>query len=252
MSMGHTDRSSKSIVLDRSGKRLFVIDSFYGRHKVGSVLEFVTQGEDKILSTIKLSNVNNEDNPYVKKMLTIALKLGQCSCFLLQVTLSGCVQRNCGYIIFKDKSKYPVNFYTNDLYDTPIKRIDGPSDNTIKCVRGLLVLKRWTQESITKSQKFLVPTFIVAYNHLMNGVDKFDRVRTTNSCVRKEIIVYMYIFGFTLDSCIQNAYSILSSVITPGTKKMSFINFKRKIYISLISKQFQRNKKIIKNPKNFH
>ena len=85
-----------SIVLDRSGKRLFVMDSFYGRHKVGSVLEFVTQGEAKMLSTIKLSNVNNEDKPYVKKMLAIDSKLGQCSWFLLQVTLSGCVQRNCG------------------------------------------------------------------------------------------------------------------------------------------------------------
>ena len=95
-----------SIVPDRSGKRLFVMDSFYGRHKVGSVLEFVTQGEAKILSTIKLSNVNNEDKPYVKKMLEIASKLGLCSCFLLQVTISGCVQRNCGYIIFKDKRKY--------------------------------------------------------------------------------------------------------------------------------------------------
>ena len=48
-----------SIVPDISGKRLFVMDSFYGRHKVGSLLEFVTQGEAKILSTIKLSNVNN-------------------------------------------------------------------------------------------------------------------------------------------------------------------------------------------------
>ena len=149
-----------SIVPDRSGKRLFVMDSFYGRHKVGSVLEFVTQGEAKILSTIKLSNLNNEDKTYVKKILAISSKLGQFSWFLLQVTLSGCVQRNCGYIIFKDKRKYPVTFYTNDLDDTPIKRIDGPSDHTIKCVRGLLVLKRWTQESITKSQKFLVPNLL--------------------------------------------------------------------------------------------
>ena len=148
--------------------------------------------------------------------------MGQCSWFLLQVTLSGCVQRNCGYIIFKDKIKYPVTFYTNDFADTPIKRIDGPSDHTIKCVRGLLVLKRWTQESITKIQKFLFPTFIVAYNHLMNGVDKFDQVRTTNACVRKEMRVSMSIFGFILDSCIQNSYSILSSVIHPVTKKISF------------------------------
>lgn len=181
-------------------------------------------------------------------MLEISLKLGQCPWFLLQVTLSGCVQRNCGYIIFKDKRKYLVTFYTNDLDDTPIKSIDGPSDHTIKCVHVLLVLKRWTQESITKSQKFLVPTFIVVYNYLMNGVDKFDQVRDTNACVRKEMIVSMSIFGFIIDSCIQNSYSILSSVITPRTKNMSFINFKRKIAISLISKQFQRNKKIIKNP----
>ncbi len=91
------------------------------------------------------------------------------------------------------------------MEDTPIKRIDGPSDHKIKCVRGLLILKRWTQESITKSQKFLVPTFIVAYNHLMNGVDKFDQVRTTNACLQKEFRVSMSIFGFIIDSCIQNA-----------------------------------------------
>ena len=110
------------------------------------------------------------------------------------VILSGYVQRNCGYIIFKDKRKFPVTFYTNDLSDIQIKSIDGPSDHTIKCVNGLLVLKRWTQESITKSQKFLVPSFIVEYNHLMNGVDKFDQVRTKNSCVRKEMRVSMSIF----------------------------------------------------------
>ncbi len=31
----------------RSGKRLFVMDYFYGRNKVGYIIEFVTQGEDK-------------------------------------------------------------------------------------------------------------------------------------------------------------------------------------------------------------
>ena len=156
------------------------------------------------MTTIKFLCINKDDKTYEKKIIKYCSKSHQVTWFLLMVTLHGITQEKCGYIIFKDNRKYPVTFYTNNLACTPTKRYEGPSDHTIKCVHGLLVLKRWTSHSITMYQRFLVPSFIVAYNHLMNGVDTFDQVRGTNSCLRKENRVSTSIFDFVLDSSIQN------------------------------------------------
>ena len=86
----------------------------------------------------------------MKYVLNHIKKLSQGTWFLLWVTVDGVVQKNCGYIVFKDKR--PVLFYTNDLKDTPTKRIQGVTEESVRCVGGLLILKIWTDECTTTSK----------------------------------------------------------------------------------------------------
>ena len=58
-----------------TGKRLFVMDNFYGRNQVGSVLQHVTNGQSKILTTIKFLFINNNDKPYGKRSSNIVKSL---------------------------------------------------------------------------------------------------------------------------------------------------------------------------------
>ena len=192
---------------------------------------------------MKLLFVNSGDKSLVKYVLNHIKKLSQGTWFLLWVTVDGVIQKNCGYIVFKDKR--PVLFYTNDLKETPTKRIQGVNEESVRCVGGLLILKRWTDECTTTSKSFYVPSIIVAYNHLMNVFDIFDQVRTYSACVRKEKRVSMTILDFILDSSLQNAYSILSVIDLEEFKSINFREFKRQVAVSLTG---YKSKKIINNP----
>ncbi len=118
---------------------------------------------------------------------------------------------------------------------------------SIECVWGLTKMKRWTSTCVMKRQVFLVPSIISAYNLYMNGVDKFDQVRSTNSTQRKEQRVSMTIFTFLLDSAIQNAYSILPLIDKTIKKKVEFRHFKREIAKALV-KPFMDLKNIPMTP----
>ncbi len=54
---------------DPSGKRMFVMDSFYGRHKISYVTMIVTKGESRVICTMKLLFVNRSDKSMVKYVL---------------------------------------------------------------------------------------------------------------------------------------------------------------------------------------
>ena len=164
--------------------------------------------------------------------------MSQGTCFLFWVTVDGVIKNNCGYIVFKDKR--PVLFYTNDLKETPTKRIQGVNEESVRCVGGLLILKRWTDECTTTSKLFYVSSIIVDYNNLMNGVDSFDQVRTYSACVRKEKRVSMTILDFILDSSLQNAYSILSVIDLEEFKSINFREFKRQVAVSLTGYKSKR------------
>ena len=79
----------------------------------------------------------------------------------------------------------------------------------------------------------------------MNGVDRFDQVRTYSACVRKEKRVSMTILDFILDSSLQNAYSILSVIDLEKFKSLNFRELKSQVSVSLTG---FRSKKIIMNP----
>lgn len=148
--------------------------------------------------------------------------------------------KNCRYIIWKDKTV--ATFYTNDLKNTPREVVEGISDYTIDCVHGLAVLHRWTGEEVFHRTLFQTPAIIVAYNMFMNGVDRFDQMRTTNITMRREKRVPMSIFTFLVDGAIQNAHSVWNVMNKDPTKYIEFGEFKRRIAESLVTPQLLKIK----------
>ena len=106
--------------------------------------------------------------------------------------------------MYKDKNV--VTFYTNALSDTPSNNIDMGSEYAVKCVRGLESLYRWTSDQSMHRKEFRVPSLIVAYNLMMNGVDRFDQIRATDPTQRREKRVSMSIFTFSLDLSLYNSF----------------------------------------------
>ncbi len=53
------------------------MDSFYGRHKVEDVTKIVTNGEARVICTMKLLFVNSGDKYLVKYVLNHIKKLSQ-------------------------------------------------------------------------------------------------------------------------------------------------------------------------------
>ena len=77
------------------------MDNFYRRHQVGSVLQHVTNGQSKILTTIKFLCINKDDKPYAKKIIKYCSKAHQGTWFLLMVTLHGITQENVGILYLR-------------------------------------------------------------------------------------------------------------------------------------------------------
>jgi hypothetical protein len=92
----------------------------------------------------------------------------------------GNIVERSGFVIFVDKQ--PVIVYTNDLACTMVQTfMESDDENTIKCVHGLVPLRRWTKTESMFCKEFLAPAIFVAYNIFMNGVDRMDQVRVVNA-----------------------------------------------------------------------
>ena len=71
-------------------------------------------------------------------------------------------------LVFMDKQ--PVIVYTNDLACTMTQNcMESDDENTIKCVHGLVPLKRWTKTESMFRTEFLASAIFVAYNIFMKG-----------------------------------------------------------------------------------
>ncbi len=154
----------------------------------------------------------------------------------------------------------PVTFYCNDLKDTPKERIQGETPNSIYCVHGLTTMKRWIKGCFMKKAIFKISSIISAYNMFMNGVDRFDQMRSTNALERKEMRVSMSIFTFIIDASIHNAWVILNKVENDKHKLLKYRAFKCEIsrllcqgYISTksIERPLKKAKVIVKEPTQF-
>lgn len=229
---------------DPSRKRVIVMDNFYTRHVLAKQCSRLSDGEIKIIGTVRFNNIDGPNRPYVKQAMEELRSDSVCkgSWRLVQAfdkasnnSSPPAVASKSGYIVFKDRAI--VTFYTNDLAETPTVPVQGSTEESIRCVHCLAELHRWTGNECIHRTIFHVPAIVVAYNLFMNGVDRFDQLRSTNACVRKESKVTMTLFTFLLDASIQNAFTV-RNVMHPE-KKTTLREFKRVVAQQLVDDYLQ-------------
>ena len=203
-----------------------------------------SDGEIKIISMGWMNNIDEPNRSYIKQALEELYTESVCKGSWLPVqafdkasnsSSPPTVASKSGYIVFKDRAV--VTFYTNDLAETPTVPVQGLTEESIQCVHGLAELHRWTGNECIHRTIFLVPAIVVAYNLFMNGVDRFDQLRSTNACVRKESRVTMTLFTFLLDASIQNAFTVRNAM--HPEKKSTLREFKRVVAQQLVDDYLQ-------------
>lgn len=123
-----------------------------------------------------------------------------------------------GFVIFIDKQ--PVIVYTNDLYQTMSRTfMNSNNKEAIRCVHGLVPLKRWTNQESMFRTEFLAPAIFVAYNIFMNSVDRMYQIRVVNPTRRREKRVSMSIFTWALDIACNNSFALLKNLFPTGNGK---------------------------------
>ena len=166
-----------------------------------------------------------------------------------------CMKSECaGFIVFKDTKT--VVFYTNDLaFDVPFQTPMVYSASTAReqlkmtqCVRGLVNIKRWTDDSYATKTDYKVPVSIALYNMLMNSVDVMDQYRANNMTSRRDCRLSTSLFGLCLDLAVHNAFAVYSAMrMEPveedlvNLRAMTFPEFKREICFQFIQENRDYN-----------
>ncbi|POM75332.1 LOW QUALITY PROTEIN: Hypothetical protein PHPALM_7578 [Phytophthora palmivora] len=242
--------------------RLLVCDNFYTRHNLAKTLATFTDGEMKMLGTVRIAlqekwmaerleaskeRIDNAergswellaalDVPADWEKLQEKHKRTQKS---FQHTFKR-LASNAGYIVFRDKKT--VVFYTNDLAGTPSQDVlPGHSQEAIQLCCGLAPLQRWTGDQVMHRKTFQVPAMIVAYNLFMNGVDRVDQLRSTNPIRRKERHLSISILTWALDLALINAFSLFRKVVGDASARVSLREFKRRVAEKLTERGGKRN-----------
>ncbi|KAG6943184.1 hypothetical protein JG688_00017736 [Phytophthora aleatoria] len=244
--------------------RLLVCDNFYTRHNLAKTLMSFTDGEMRMLGTVRISlqaaafkeridkaergsweliaavdvppgwETLQEKHKRAQKKLPEHMQ----SIYSAPMTIAA----KAGYSVFRDKQT--VLFYTNDLASTPSQRVlSSESPEAIWLCRGLAPLRRWTGDRVMHRKTFQVSAMIVAYNLFMNGVDRVDQLRSTNPIRRKEKRLSISILTWALDLALINAFSLLNKVTGPAAKKVKLREFKQHVAEQLTSVQRARMEK---------
>ena len=237
MQLAHQHKSYK----DPSGERLVVMDNFHTRHPLARQLANATDGEMKVLGTVRFNNIDKLNRPLVKQAVERLGDKEKGDWFLAHAHHADAkgnvkVSSNAGCIIFKDRAI--VVFYSNDLAQTPSAPLVEATDEAIACVHGLASMSRWRGDESFHRSVIKVPSLALACSVFMNGVDRFDQLRSTNAIVRKEKRVSMSLFTFMLDAAVLNAFA-LSKQESPELT-MTARGFKRRIAEALVAPELMK------------
>ncbi|KAK1938774.1 hypothetical protein P3T76_008849 [Phytophthora citrophthora] len=246
---------------DPSSRRLLVSNNFYTRHNLARTLPTFTDGEMEMLGTVRIplqgkwigseldaakSRMDAASRGSWELIAAINVPPGweklqeahkraqkklppqQQTSYTPPITITN----KAGYIVFRDKRT--VVFYTNDLAGTPSQRVlRGDSAEANWLCHGLASLSRWTGDHILHRQTFQVPTSIVAYNLLMNSVDRVDQLRSTNPIRRKEKRLSMSILTWTIDLALINVFALFQKIAGVQASRVKLREFKRRVAESL-------------------
>ena len=200
---------------DPSGRRILFTDNFYTRHSLADELKSITDGEVRIIGTVKFTNVDGTNRPHLRKAIEDMKDAERGTWQLLRVynkhqdllklrkehlskmnklpknartkflPPKGETAENAGYLVWKD-SKVVV-FYCNCLKTTPTKEVSNHDDlHAIHVVHDLGIIQRWTGGENMHRTNIRTPAVIIAYNNFMNSVDRLDHLRSSNPTRRRE------------------------------------------------------------------
>lgn len=149
----------QTISFPRPQRRLVVCDNFYTRHLLANQLSKFTGREINMLGIVRYGSIYSVNITAVKEAIKSLNKEERGTWFLFQAFDSKTkkeqgkktkslpiIAEKCGYIVFKDR--LIVTFFTNDLKQTPSRRIAGPFSirtdymHSQSCVHGIRPLPR--------------------------------------------------------------------------------------------------------------
>jgi len=241
-------------------KRVVVMDNFYTSVGLARTLDQLTDGEIKIIGTIKMNMVQGINRENVKQAETL-MKNGDAHEWYLirayhkralapskkrkssgksgssasKATFEWVVTPNTGFIVWKDKKD--VIFLSSDLRQTPSVDIQmGTTTEALFCVRGTVEAQRWLGNESFHRTTIKVPSFVAIYNNFMGAVDRMDQVRAMNPTKRAEKRVSLSIFTWFLDLCINNAFAMRTELRNrnENVDAISFREFKWNIVKNLV------------------
>jgi len=241
-------------------KRVVVMDNFYTSVSLAKTLDQLTDGEIKIIGTIKMSMVQGLNRENVKHVQTLMEAADAHDWYLIRayykralpptkkrklrrgsgssapkVDFEWVITPNTGFIVWKDKKD--VIFLSSDLRKTPDSDVQkGDTSDALFCVRGVVEVQRWLGDESFHRTNIKVPSVVAIYNNYMGAVDRMDQVRAMNPTKRAEKRVSVSIYTWFLDLCINNAYAMRSELRNrneniPG---ISFREFKWNIVKNLV------------------
>ncbi len=193
-------------------------DNFYTRHQLANAILQFTDGDVRILGTVRMNYVDSVNNGNVKKAVQLLKDQPRGTWYLIAaynrdpnynkekkrqqaetwkrkkdgndanasafIPARGEKGKKAGYIVWLDSKS--VIFYTNDLFcDVPEDIIPGTSDEAVKCVHGLVDIQCWLGSESFCRTTIRAPAIVVAYNYSRNGVDRMDQQRAVNPTKRK-------------------------------------------------------------------
>ncbi|RLN49201.1 hypothetical protein BBJ28_00014775, partial [Nothophytophthora sp. Chile5] len=251
--IGHQTRLMQS----PTGRRLLICENFYTRHVFAKAVLAFTDGDVKVLGTVRMDLVDRWNKPELKEAFKRVharqrgawelvgavdpdpewekrqqehrqeqskLPPQQRTKFKPQLMASP----NAGFIVFLDKQV--VVFYTNDLAKTPRARVlTDDSDEAAVCCHGLYPLQRWADTESMTCTTLMVPTIIVAYNNAMNGVDRVNQLRHARPTHEREKPLELSLLTWVLDLAVINAYALQRKLKSSGSAEIPLREFKRRL-----------------------
>lgn len=175
----------------------------------------LSDGEVSCLGTTRIKNLDEANRINVRDAIERFEKAPRgslllCRAFYNQSTRRGeqelVIAERAGFVVWKDRSI--VSFYCNELVGTPKLNMRREAPHPIRCLHGMVKTRRWKEEESMNATIVEISSIIMAYSWFMNGVDRFDQLRSSHTTARKEARTPMSVFTFLLDASILNGYTL--------------------------------------------